>query len=109
MQIYCKNCGFILDEKKQVCDYCGINIESSTISNSTVIEKKQTKSNSEDVLIPLILLVLLPGLHYFYKRKFFSGFVRCILFWITFGGFGLWFFIDLIRIILGKFTIEREK
>jgi len=108
MEKYCKKCGFILDEKKEVCDYCGVKVESSTIADSTVIEKKQTKSNSEDILVPLILLVLLPGLHYFYKRKFFNGLVRCILFWFTFGGFGLWFFIDLIRIVMGKFIKERE-
>ena len=55
MEKYCKNCGFILDEKKELCDYCGVKIKTSTITDSIIIEKKQTKSNSEDILVPLIL------------------------------------------------------
>ena len=62
MEKYCKNCGFILDEKKNVCDYCGVKIESSTIIDSEVIEKKPTKSNSEDIIVLLLILFFLSQL-----------------------------------------------
>lgn len=53
-------------------------------------------------LVLLILTILLPTLHYIYVKKF----GLAILFFITGGGFGIWYVIDVIRVVLGKFPDE---
>lgn len=57
--------------------------------------------------ITLILCVLLGfiGFHRFYVGK--AG--TAILMLLTFGGFGIWVLVDLIRIIINNFTDEEGK
>ena len=58
-------------------------------------------SEKSGIACLLFLLLLSPlGLHRFYVGKVGTG----ILFLITFGGFGLWWLIDLIMLIAGAFT-----
>lgn len=40
------------------------------------------------------------GLHRFYVGKYFTGAIQLI----TVGGFGIWYIVDLIFIVLGGFT-----
>lgn len=57
---------------------------------------------SEKGFVPTVLLCLLLGVlgvHRFYVGKVGTGILQLI----TFGGLGIWSFIDLIMIILGKF------
>ena len=49
--------------------------------------------------VTLILAILLP-VHRFYVGKIGTG----ILYWLTAGGFGIWYIIDIVMIILDKFT-----
>ena len=53
-------------------------------------------------IVALLLCFFLGGLgiHRFYVGKVGSG----ILMIVTFGGFGIWAFIDLVMIIIGSFT-----
>ena len=58
---------------------------------------------SEKGFVPTLLLCLLLGglgIHRFYVGKIGTG----ILMIITMGGLGIWVLIDLIMIIIGKFT-----
>ena len=60
----------------------------------------ETKSEKE--FVPTILLCLLLGAfgaHRFYVGKIWTGVIQLF----TLGGFGIWAFIDLIMIIVGKF------
>ena len=52
------------------------------------------------VCLVLCLLVGSLGIHRFFVGKIGTG----ILMLLTFGGFGLWWLIDLIMIVCGKFT-----
>ena len=50
-------------------------------------------------VVTLLLAIFLP-FHIFYVGKIWTG----ILYWITAGGFGIWYIIDIIMILLDKFT-----
>ncbi|CRF33450.1 hypothetical membrane protein [Brachyspira suanatina] len=50
-------------------------------------------------VVTLILAIFLP-VHRFYVGKIGTG----ILYLITFGGLGIWYIIDIVMIILDKFT-----
>ncbi len=56
----------------------------------------------KDWLVVLLLCIFLGGIgvHRFYVGKIGTG----ILMILTFGGLGIWTLIDLIMIIVGKFT-----
>ena len=59
-----------------------------------------TANNTWLVTLLLCLFVGFLGIHRFYVGKSGTGFLQII----TFGGFGLWVLIDLIMIVMGKFT-----
>ena len=50
-------------------------------------------------VVTLILAIFLP-VHRFYVCKIGTG----ILYLITFGGLGIWYIVDIVMIILDKFT-----
>lgn len=55
---------------------------------------REYRKRSKDIVVAYILQLLFPfGFHYLYMNKF----ILFILYAVTFMGFGLWFFIDLVR------------
>lgn len=60
----------------------------------------QTGQKSWVVALVLCLLLGMLGAHRFYAGKIGTGIVQIL----TFGGLGLWVLIDLIMILVGKFT-----
>ena len=63
-----------------------------------IITQKSPKDFTITVLLCFFLGVF--GLHRFYVGKILTG----ILMLITGGGFGIWYLVDLIFLIMGKFT-----
>lgn len=61
--------------------------------------------NQKSWVAALLLCFFLGGLgvHRFYVGKIGTGILQLV----TFGGFGLWVLIDLIMIIVGKFSDKR--
>ncbi|MFZ9970306.1 MAG: TM2 domain-containing protein, partial [Bacteroidia bacterium] len=63
-------------------------------------EKKkaeQSSSSGKSQWIALALVLLLPGFHRFYLGYYLEG----VLFILTAGGCGIWWIIDLVRILTG--------
>jgi TM2 domain-containing membrane protein YozV/ribosomal protein L40E len=94
---YCHNCGAIIDKKAETCPKCGE--RQSRFSNNNP-QKINAEMNSQ-WLITLLLCVILGylGAHRFYHGKYGTA----ILMIITCGGFGIWYILDIIFIILGQF------
>lgn len=50
-------------------------------------------------IVALLLAIFLP-VHRFYVGKIGTG----ILYWLTAGGFGIWYIVDIVLILLDAFT-----
>jgi len=61
------------------------------------------KKKKKSTLMAFVLLWIFPSWHYFYLGKVWMN----LLFWITFGGFLFWWFIDIFR--LGGMVREYNK
>ncbi|WP_028329636.1 TM2 domain-containing protein [Brachyspira alvinipulli] len=57
------------------------------------------ETSDKSWVVTLILAIFLP-VHRFYVGKIGTG----ILYWLTAGGLGIWYIIDIVMIILDKFT-----
>ena len=55
---------------------------------------------SDSSWIATLLLAIFLPVHRFYVGKIGTG----ILFWLTAGGFGIWYIIDIVMILLDVFT-----
>jgi TM2 domain-containing membrane protein YozV len=87
---YCFNCGAVIDSKAAICPKCGVP-QPDVVKNNSI---------SNRWLATFLLCVLLGvfGAHRFYLGRTGTG----ILMLITFGGFGIWYLIDLILVIVGQ-------
>ncbi len=53
----------------------------------------------------LLLAIFLPGIHRFYVGKIGTG----ILFWLTAGGCGFWYVIDIVMILFDAFRDKQGR
>lgn len=83
---FCESCGSVIKRAAEICPKCGV--------------RQQPSVSPKSWIATLLLLIFLPTIHRFYVGKIGTG----ILFLLTIGGLGVWFIIDLIMIIAGKFT-----
>lgn len=87
--VHCRACGHSLHSTAPACPHCGAPQRAWRVS-----EKK---------ILPTFLLCWFLGwlgLHRFYVGKVGTA----ILFVLTLGGLGIWYLIDFVMIIIGRFT-----
>ena len=87
---YCFSCGAVIDSRAATCPQCNVPQPDVT----------KNKSINQEWLIIVLLAWLLGvfGVHRFYLGKIGTG----VLMLLTFGGFGIWYLIDLIMVVVGK-------
>ena len=101
--MYCSNCGAEVNDKAVVCVKCGCAVCRPDVKIDTFDPSKSKK----DWLICLLLCAFVGylGIHRFYAGKIGTGILQLV----TCGGCGIWTLIDLIMIVLGRFTDEEGK
>ncbi|WIH90435.1 TM2 domain-containing protein [Brachyspira pilosicoli] len=57
------------------------------------------ETSEKSWVVTLVLAIFLP-VHRFYVGKIGTG----ILYWLTAGGLGIWYIVDIVMILLDKFT-----
>ena len=86
--------------QKSVAKAANKAVEKVQAAPSAPAEKEgsaSTSSSGHSQWIALLLVILLPGIHRFYLGYYLEG----VLFILTAGGCGIWWLIDLIRILTG--------
>ena len=92
-EVFCSSCGAIIKREAEICVKYGVRQRNQNSGTSDLSEKW---------LIVLLLSFFLGGLG---ADRFFVGKIGTgILKLITAGGLGVWWLIDFIMILLGKFT-----
>ena len=92
---YCHECGRNINAKAEICPLCGVR-QPYVSSNSGY---SQGVSNQWLITFLLCWFFGVFGVHRFYNGKIGTG----ILMLITFGGLGIWWMVDFIVIIVGRF------
>jgi len=87
---YCRGCGRVISKLASACPNCGA-------PTNNIPEYVSPKSRLGALVLCYFLGVL--GVHRFYVGKVGTGLLQLF----TAGGFFIWWFIDLIRIIVGAF------
>lgn len=96
-EVYCHSCGEKIKNAAEVCPHCGVRqIKSGSASAAGVgISKK-------DWMTAFLLSIFLGyfGVDRFYVGKIGTGVIKLL----TLGGMGIWYLIDWITVLAGKFT-----
>jgi TM2 domain-containing membrane protein YozV len=88
--IYCRACGAQMHISAHACPGCG------------APQQSQQTSLSQKRILPAAILCFFfgfLGVHRFYVGKVGTGILQLL----TFGGLGIWAFIDFIMIVIGSF------
>ena len=95
---FCLSCGGAIKEESEICPKCGVSIIEQSARGKDYPEGYKPKRWVTALLSCLFLGVI--GVHRFYVGKIGTGVLQVL----TVGGLGVWTVIDLISILLGKFT-----
>ena len=90
-EMYCSSCGSIMKKEAELCPTCFVKPKQILVKG--ISEKSRLAASLICFFLGLI------GVHRFYTGKIGTG----ILMILTFGGWGIWWLIDLIMILSGAF------
>jgi TM2 domain-containing membrane protein YozV len=62
-------------------------------------QEVQVMKSDKDFIVTLLLAILIPGIDRIYAGSIGLGIVKLI----TFGGFGIWWLVDLIMLVTGGY------
>lgn len=95
-QKYCVECGARINAKAEICPVCGVRQPMHYYQDQC-----NNQIKDERWLACLLFCIFLGplGVHRFYVGKVTTGIIQLL----TFGGLGIWYLIDLIMIVMGKF------
>lgn len=102
----CPHCGTDNHASLETCMYCHkpLKEKKQTFEAFSNIKRDQQSSDLNGIVL-LLLFIFLPTAHYVYVNKI----GLALLFFLTGGGFGIWWFIDLVRVISGNFPDQNGK
>jgi TM2 domain-containing membrane protein YozV len=86
--VFCRGCGGQMHETAHACPNCGAAHKAFSLSQKRILPA---------ALLSFFFGVL--GVHRFYVGKIGTGILQLL----TFGGLGIWAFIDFIMIVIGSF------
>ncbi|MYM31908.1 NINE protein [Duganella sp. CY15W] len=92
--VFCRGCGKEIHETAPTCPHCGAPQGQPVRSGPPRSDKDYA------VTLLLCFFVGFLGIHRFYAGKIGTGLLQMF----TFGGLGIWAFVDLIFVALGRFT-----
>jgi len=92
-EMFCSSCGEIIKKAAEICPKCGVRVKSAPGFKMDVSAKWIT-------LLLLSIFLGSLGVDRFYVGKIGTGILKIL----TAGGCGIWYLIDIILIICGKFT-----
>ena len=95
--MFCHHCGSQIEERAYVCIHCGVRVPTA----QDPVERALFPAEGRSWLITVLLAAFLGplGIHRFYVGKIVTG----LLLFVTAGGLGVFWIIDLVRILLGGF------
>jgi hypothetical protein len=93
--VFCRGCGKEIHETAPTCPHCGA-------PQHPVVVRRESVRSEKDFAVTLLLCFFVGvfGVHRFYAGKIGTGLLQLF----TFGGLGIWAFVDLIFVALGRFT-----
>ena len=105
--MFCHHCGSQIGDDAAACIHCGVAMPLRQAPPTPLgglrldpLERALFPDQGRSWVVALLLCLFFPalGIHRFYLGKWFTG----LLLLFPFGGMGIWWLIDLIRILLGS-------
>ncbi len=95
--MFCRNCAAQIPREAYLCVHCGVRVAGPF----DPVEGAFFPDGGRSWLVTLLLAVCLgpTGFHRFYTGHVATGLIQLC----TFGGFGIWWLFDVIRILVGSF------